>query len=69
MEEVIRTKPDYFIWAVETFQDITREQAELFRELYGESLPEEVIRDVPPYVFTKDSPEGEYEQICMLGHL
>ena len=68
IEEIIDTKPDYFIWMVEQFQDITVDQARYFKEKYGMELPPDVIApsDTIPYEHTKDSPEGEYIDICKL---
>lgn len=69
IEEIIDWKPDYFIWMVEKFLDVTPAQASYFEQKYGMKLPPEVIRDVPPYEWKKGSPEEEYAEICKRGHL
>lgn len=43
IEALIRENPQYFIWTVEKFQDVTKEQAELFHNIYGMELPQEVV--------------------------
>lgn len=66
IEEVIDKWPDYFLWEVSSFLDVTPAQAEYFKEKYGMELPPEVIApaEVQPYEYKKDSPEGEYEELC-----
>lgn len=66
IEEVIDKWPDYFIWAVQKFQDVTVQQAKYFKDKYGMELPAEVIApaEVEPYEYTKGSPEGEYADVC-----
>ena len=41
--ELIEKNPKWFIWAVESFQDVTEAQAEHFKKLWGMELPESVI--------------------------
>lgn len=66
IEEIIDWKPDYFIWLVESFLDVTPSQAEYFKNKFGMELPLEVIRDVVPYEHRKNSPEDEYAKINTL---
>jgi hypothetical protein len=49
IEEIIDTDPQWFIWAVQQFQNVTPQQAAYFEQKYGMELPENVIQDVPPY--------------------
>lgn len=69
IEEIIDWKPDYFIWLVQTFLDVTPSQAAYFKKKLGMDLPREVIRDVVPYIHHKLSPPEEYERICKTGFL
>lgn len=66
IEEVIDKWPDYFIWAVSSFQDVSVQQAKYFKEKYGMELPSEVIApaEVEPFVFTKESTSEEYIELC-----
>ena len=66
IEEVIDKWPDYFLWEVSEFLDVTVQQARYFKDKYGMELPAEVIApaEVEPYEYTKGSPEGEYADVC-----
>lgn len=68
IEELIDKDPQYFIWAVETFQDVTPKQAEHFKEVYGMELPKWCIApaDCPPYTHPRGAPldDPEYEKLC-----
>lgn len=61
IKEIIDWKPDYFIWLVEKFLDVTPSQAKYFSDKFGINLPLEVISPswiVPfsPHMNKKDSP-------------
>lgn len=62
IEEIIDTDPTWFIWAVETFLDVTPVQAAYFKEKYGMDLPDHVIKDLPPYTYSKDKPYPGYSE-------
>lgn len=68
IEELIDKDPEYFIWAVETFQDVTPAQAEHFKEVYGMELPKWVIspEECVPYIHPKEAPllDPGYEELC-----
>lgn len=58
MEEVMEKWPDYFLWAVDEFLDITPDQASHFKDLYGEEIPPEYIKDVPPFDYKEMKRRG-----------
>ena len=73
MEELIEKRPGWFIWAVETFQDVTEEQAEYFYKVYKMRLPKEVIcspqllneiNEGKPYEFSRGDDEEVYKDLC-----
>lgn len=64
IEDIIENNVSYFIWMVKAFQDVTVKQAKFFRDKWGMDLPEEVIKDVPPYTYSRKAPEKEYESLC-----
>lgn len=73
IEELIEKRPGWFIWAVETFQDVSPSQAEHFREIYGMELPNEVITSQEvldslnggsPYEYKKGDTEEVYKDLC-----
>lgn len=64
IEDIIEHNVEYFIWMVKAFQDVTVSQAKFFRDKWGMDLPEEVIKNVPPYTYNKKAPKGEYESLC-----
>lgn len=73
IEELMEKNPGWFIWAVETFQDLTPEQAEHFKEVYRMDLPQEVIcsqelldeiNNGEPYEFKKGDSEDVYKDMC-----
>ena len=73
IEELLEKNPGWFIWAVETFQDLSPAQAEHFRKVYGMELPESVITSQElldsingglPYEYKKGDGEEVYKEIC-----
>ena len=73
IEELMEKNPGWFIWAVETFQDLTPQQAEHFKEVYGMDLPEDVIcsrelldkiNNGKPYEYQKGDTEEMYKELC-----
>lgn len=64
MEEIITEDPDFFIWMVETFQNITPKQAECFYIKTGVRVPPECIQDVTPYDHHRDDPDRMYMELC-----
>ena len=73
IEELMEKNPKWFIWAVETFQDLSPDQAEHFKEIYGMELPKEVIASQElldeinsgeAYGFKKGDSEEIYKNIC-----
>lgn len=64
IEDIIENNVSYFIWMVKAFQDVTVKQAKFFRDKWEMDLPEEVIKDVPPYTYSRKAPEKEYEMLC-----
>lgn len=68
IEELIDQDPLYFIWAVETFQDVTPAQAEHFRKVHGMDLPGWCIApaECPPYTHPKGAPldDPDYMKLC-----
>lgn len=73
IEELMEKNPGWFIWAVETFQDLTPSQASHFEEVYGMELPESVvcpqhlldeINGGLPYEFKKGDSEDIYKDLC-----
>lgn len=73
IDELMEKNSKWFIWAVETFQDLTPAQAEHFKEVYGMDLPSEVIckqelldeiNNGEPYEFKKGDTEDIYKEMC-----
>lgn len=73
IEELMEKNPGWFIWAVETFQDLTPVQAQHFFEFYGMDLPLEVVTRQElldeingglPYEFKKGDSEDIYKDLC-----
>ena len=64
MEEIIDTDPDFFIWMVETFQNITPNQADHFYRKAGFRVPDECIQDVEPYDHRTTDPVKLYMELC-----
>lgn len=64
IEDIIENNVSYFIWMVKAFQDVTVKQAKFFRKKWEMDLPEEVIKDVVPYTYSRKAPEKEYERLC-----
>ena len=73
IEELIEKNPKWFIWAVETFQDVTAEQAEHFKKIWGMELPPQVIAKGEliesinggvPYEYHKGDTEETYKNLC-----
>lgn len=73
INELMEKNSRWFIWAVETFQDLTPEQAEHFKEVYGMELPSEVIcsqelldkiNNGKPYEYQKEDTEDVYKDLC-----
>lgn len=73
IEELIEKNPKWFIWAVETFQDVTEEQARHFYEVYSMELPPYVITPQSvmneinggsPYEYKKGDSEEIYKDLC-----
>ena len=65
--------PRWFIWAVETFQDLTPSQAKHFAEVYGMELPNNLICSQElldelnggvPYEYRKGDSEETYKELC-----
>lgn len=71
LEEIMAWKPDYFLWLVETFLDVTPEQAAHWSGLYPGPdfrLPPEVISppELRPYLHTRGVPEDTYSRLCQV---
>ena len=70
IEELIDQDPLYFIWAVQTFQDVTPAQANHFKNKYGMELPDNVIapKELKPYNPPKDIHKRPwdltYKELC-----
>lgn len=70
IERIIDTDPEYFEWAVRTFQDVTPAQAEHYRIRTGCTVPMGYVRDVVPYEWQPGDGELEpYMTICRTGDL
>ena len=64
IEELIDKHPDFFLWAVATFQNVTPAQAEYYHKKTGRRLNQMVIQDVEPYEWQPGDPEGLYMDLC-----
>lgn len=73
IEELMEKNSSWFIWAVETFQDLTPQQAEHFKEVYGMDLPSNLItsqelldeiNNGEPYEWKKGDSEDVYKDLC-----
>lgn len=73
IEELMEKNSGWFIWAVETFQDLTPAQAEHFKKVYGMELPPELITSQElldeinggeAYEFKKGDSEEVYKNLC-----
>lgn len=64
IEELMDNDPDYFLWALGAFQNITVDQANHFEEKYGLKIPPKFVEDVPPYEHMKGDPVELYQELC-----
>lgn len=64
IEEIIDSDVDFFIWMVETFQNVTPKQAEYFKRKYKVEVPSQFIQNVEPYEWKEGDPELLYTEIC-----
>lgn len=64
IEEIMKDDVDYFFWLLEKFQNVTVEQAEYFKGLYGADIPNLFIENVKPYEYLKGDPEELYLELC-----
>lgn len=64
IEELMDEDPDWFLWALEKFQNVTVEQAHHFKEKYGMNIPPRLVENVPPYEHVKGDPESLYMELC-----
>lgn len=64
IEEVIDKDPDWFIWAVITFQNVTKKQSDYFFKRTGKKLSEKLIQDVEPYEWMYGDPDELYMELC-----
>ena len=73
IEELMEKNPKWFLWAVETFQDLTPAQAKHFEKVYGMDLPKSLvcpqklldeINGGLPYEFKKGDSEEVYKEMC-----
>ena len=73
MEELIEKNVNWFIWAVENFQDVTPKQAQHFKEVWKMDLPRQVITSQKlldeinnglPYEHKKKDTEDVYKELC-----
>lgn len=69
IEELIEKKLDYFEWAVNTFQNITPDQALYYYKKTKNKVPSSVVQDVTPYEHQKGDPESMYEELCETQNL
>lgn len=73
IEELMEKNPKWFLWALETFQDVTPGQAAHFEKVFGMDLPKEFIcsqelmdeiNEGNPYEFKKGDSEDVYKELC-----
>lgn len=64
IENIIDSDPDFFMWMVETFQNVTPQQANYFKRKYAVVVPEKFIQDVEPYTWEEEDPDRIYMEIC-----
>lgn len=69
IEWIIDHDPEYFIWMVKTFQDVTPSQAEYFFSIHKRRIKDEYIQDVEPYEWVKGDPVELYEELCITRDL
>lgn len=70
IEELIDKDTEYFEWVVNTFQDVTPQQAAYYHKRTGRKVPDAYIRNVEPYLWQKGDGELEpYMTICRTGDL
>lgn len=64
IEDLMDGNPDWFLWALERFQNVTVGQAKHFKEKYGLDIPSRFVEDVPPYEYRVGDPEALYQELC-----
>lgn len=64
IEWIIDHDPDYLVWMVKTFQDLTPSQAQYFFDRHGKRFRDEFVQDVTPYTYEKGDPEEMYAELC-----
>lgn len=64
IEEVIDKDLDWFLWAVLTFQNVTKKQADYFFKKTGKRLNQKLIQDVEPYEWVNGDPDELYMELC-----
>lgn len=64
IEEIIDSDPEFFMWMVETFQNVTPTQARYFYGKVGIRIPSEWIQDVEPYDHKPTDSDRLYSELC-----
>ena len=64
LEQIMDLYPDYFLWMLEKFQNVTTSQATFFQKKYQVDIPPEAVENVPPYVYVRKDPPELYEALC-----
>lgn len=64
IEETIDKDPDWMLWAIKSFQNITPEQARYLYKKTGKRVNPKYIQDVPVYVWEPGDTDSLYMDIC-----
>ena len=64
IEEIIDKDLDWFLWAVNTFQNVTQTQADYFFKKTGKKLNPKLIQNVEPYEWKTGDSESLYMELC-----
>lgn len=64
IEEVIDKDPDWMMWAIRSFQNLTPKQAEYFKKRTGVTINPKFIQDVEPYEWMKGDSDKLYAELC-----
>ena len=64
IEEIIDTDPDWLIWAIKEFQNLTPKQAKYYELKTKKKLNPKYIQDVEPYEWKSGDSDELYMDLC-----
>lgn len=69
IEEIIDTDPDWLIWAIKEFQNLTPKQAKYYELKTKKKLNPKYIQDVEPYEWKSGDSDELYMDLCETQNL